>query len=108
MPREKQADLRVVFNLMRFTAAKVGIKHQPFFVVVLQQHNALVGLAALIDGGDHHGRWVGKFRIAGLTQPAFKQRQGFSRKIVATQTATGVFTAQMRNLLEFVVIRHGH
>ena len=44
------------------------------------------------------------FRIAGLTQPAFKQRQGFSRKIVATQTATGVFTAQMRNLLEFVVI----
>ena len=68
----------------------------------------LVGLAALIDGGNHHGRRVGKFRIAGLTQPAFKQRQGFSRKIVATQTATGVFTAQMRNLLEFVVIRHGH
>lgn len=80
MPREKQADLRVVFNLMRFAAAEVGIKHQPFFVVVLQQHNALVGLAALIDGGNHHGRRVGKFRIAGLTQPAFKQRQGFSKE----------------------------
>lgn len=75
---------------------------------MLKQHNALIGLAALIDGGNHHGRWVGEFRVASLTQPALKQRQRFSRKIVATQTATGVFTAQVRDLLEFVVIRHGH
>ena len=35
MPRKQQTDLRVIFNLMGFAAAKVGIKHQPFFVVML-------------------------------------------------------------------------
>ena len=108
MPRKQQAHLGIFFNLMGFAAAKVGIKHQPFFIVMLQQHNTLVRLAALINGSNHHRGRVCEFRVTGLTQPAFKQRQGFSRKIVATQTATGIFTAQVRDLLEFVVIRHGH
>ncbi len=64
-------------------------KTPALFIVMLQQHNTLVRLAALINGSNHHRGRVCEFRVTGLTQPAFKQRQGFSRKIVATQTASG-------------------
>jgi hypothetical protein len=88
--------MRDFFNLMGFAAAKVGIKHQPFFVVMLEQHNALVRLTVFINGRDNHRRRVGEFRVTGLTQPALKQRQRFGGKIVATQAATGIHGADAR------------
>ena len=53
-------------------AAKVGVKHQTFFIVVLKQNDTLVRLGVFINGGDDHRRWISELRIAGLTQPAFK------------------------------------
>jgi hypothetical protein len=90
--------------MVRFAAAEVGIEHQPFLVIMLEQYDALIRLTVFIHRCDNHGRWVGEFRFAGLFQPAFKKHEGFSGKILATQAAFGVFTAQMRNLLQFVVI----
>jgi hypothetical protein len=71
---------------------------------MLEQNDALIRLTVLINRRDNHRGWVGKFRFTGLFQPAFKKHQGFGGKILATQAAFGVFTAQMRNLLQFVVI----
>ncbi|CSG30410.1 Uncharacterised protein [Shigella sonnei] len=36
MPREQQANARIIFNLMCFTAAEVGVKHHAFFVVMFE------------------------------------------------------------------------
>ena len=90
--------------MMRFAAAQVGIEHQSFLVIMLEQYDALIRLAVFIYRRDNHRRWVGKFRFAGLFQPAFKKHEGFSGKVLTAQAAFGVFTAQVRNLLQFVVI----
>jgi hypothetical protein len=41
-----------------------------------------------------------------LSEPALKKRKRLGGKIAAAKTAFRVFTAQMRDLLQFVVIRH--
>ncbi len=86
------------------TTAQVGVKHQAFLVIMFEQDDTLIRLTVFIYRCDNHCRWVGEFRFAGLFQPAFKKHEGFGGKILATQAAFGVFTAQMRNLLQFVVI----
>ena len=35
MPGKQQADMGIFFDLMCFATTQVGIKHQPFFVIVL-------------------------------------------------------------------------
>ncbi|SAJ33923.1 Uncharacterised protein [Enterobacter cloacae] len=99
MPREEQANTRIIFKVMRFTTAKIGVEHQPFLVIMLEKNDALIRLTIFINRGNDHCRRVSQFRFAGLLQPAFKKHQRFGGKILAAQTAFGVFTAQMRNLL---------
>lgn len=36
MLREQQANARIIFDLMCFTAAEVGVKHHAFFVVMFE------------------------------------------------------------------------
>jgi hypothetical protein len=104
VPGEQQANTGIAFEMVRLAAAKIGIEHQPFFIIMLEQHDALVRLAVFINRGNNHGRGVSELSLAGLFQPALKKRQRFSGKILAAKTAFGVFTAQVRNLLQFVVI----
>lgn len=96
--------MRGLFSGGALCGCQVGIKHQPFLVIMLEQYDALIRLTVFINRRDNHGGGVGQFRFAGLFQPAFEKHKGFSGKILATQAAFGVFTAQMRNLLQFVVI----
>ena len=52
--------------MVRFAAAQVGVKHQPFLVIMLKQHDTLIRLTIFVHRGNHHGRWVGQFCFAGL------------------------------------------
>jgi hypothetical protein len=72
VPRKKQTHARIVFDLVGFAASEVGIKHQPFFVIVLEQNNSLVRLTVFVNGRDDHCRRVGQPGVAGLSEPTLK------------------------------------
>lgn len=90
--------MRVVRQLLRLAAAEVGVEHQPLLIEMLQQHDALIRLAVFVDGRDAHGGGIGQARVAGLFQPTLEQFERVGGQIVAAQAASGVFTAQVRNI----------
>ncbi|MNY62916.1 hypothetical protein D3C86_1998050 [compost metagenome] len=71
---------------------------------MFQQNDTLIRLTVFIHRRDDHRRGIGQFGLTGLFQPAFKKHEGFSGKVRTAQAAFGVFTAQMRDLLQFIVI----
>lgn len=72
---------------------------------MLEQHDALIRLAAFVDGSDAHGGRIGQARVAGLFQPTLEQLERIGGQIVAAQAASGIFTAQVRNI-KLILFNH--